>query len=139
MLIKAFQVRIMDEPSSRHDVEYDSPLNRPSANTIAERADDAGESDEDGQSDHSRVHDDHEPDGSEYDDDDDESEEEDGEDEEPALKYERVGGAAQEFFENGKDSASALCVGKDSFVSSIVYETIATSSPLGRTTLLVLH
>ena len=126
-----------DGPSSRHDVEYDSHLNGPSNNATAARTDEAGESDNDNQSDHSRGHDDHHPNGSEYDDDDSESEEDDGEDEEPALKYERVGGAAQEFFENGKDSASALCVGKESFVSSIVYETIATSAPLGRTTLIV--
>ena len=133
MLIKTFQVRIAEEPSSRHDVEYDSPLNGSNANTTAGRTDEAGESDEDGESDHSPGHDDHDSNGSEYDDDD--ESEEDGEDEEPALKYERVGGAAQEFFETGKDSASALCVGNDSFVSSVVYETIATSSPLGRTSL----
>jgi len=41
--------------------------------------------------------------------------------------------AVQEFFETGKDSASALCVGNDSFVSSIVLETIAASPPMYRT------
>ena len=128
-----FQVRIEDEHTSRHDVEYESPLNGPKPNTIAGCSDGAGENDEDAESDDSRSHDDHEPEGSEYDDDDDESEEEDGEDDEPALKYERMGGAAQEFFESGRDSASALCVGKDSFVSSVVPETIAASSPMYRT------
>ena len=137
MLIKALQVRIEEEPSSRHDVEYDSPLNGSNANTTAGRTNEDGESDEDDQSDHSPGHD---PNSSEYDEDDDDDEsEENGEDEEPALKYERVGGAAQEFFETGKDSASALCVGNDSFVSSVVYETIATSSPLGRTSFYWLH
>jgi len=139
-LITVFQVRIEDEHTSRHDVEYDSPLNGSKSNTTAGHADETGESDKDAQSGHSRSHDDHEPDGSEYDDDDDdESEEEDGGDEEPALKYERMGGAAQEFFETGKDSASALCVGKDSFVSSTVLETIAASPPIGRTRLIWHH
>ena len=46
------------------------------------------------------------------------------------LKSERMGGAAQEFFETGKDSASALCVGNDSFVSSTVLVTIAVSLPM---------
>jgi len=113
-------------------VDYDSPLNGSRSSTTAGHADEAGESDEDAQSGHSRSHDDHEPDGSEYDDDDDKSEEEDGEDEEPALKYERMGGGAQEFFETGKDSASALCIGKDAFVSSTVLETIAASPSIGR-------
>lgn len=135
LLIKVLQVRIEDEHTSRHDVEYDSPLNVTENNTTAGHTDEAGESGEDAQSDHSRGYHDHEPDGSEYDDEDGESEEEDGEDEEPALKYERMGGAAQEFFETGKDSASALCVGKDSFVSSIVSETITLSPLLGRTVL----
>jgi hypothetical protein len=116
-LIKVFQVRTEDEHTSRHDVEYDSPLNGSRPNTTTGHTDEAGESDEGAQSDHSRSDDDDEPDGSEYEEDD-ESEEEDGGDEEPALKYERMGGAAQEFFETGKDSASSLCVGKDSFVST---------------------
>ena len=48
-------------------------------------------------------------------------------------KYERMGGAAQEFFETGKDSASALCVGNDSLVSSTVLGTIAASLPMHHT------
>jgi len=36
----------------------------------------------------------------------------------------------QEFFEIGKDSASALCVGNDFFVSSTVLEPIAASPPM---------
>ena len=130
MLIKAFQVRIEDEHISRHDVQYDSPSTDPRTNTTAGHTDEAGESDED-------SHDDQEPDGSEEDDEDDESVEEDGEAEEPALKYERVGGAAQEFFETGNDTASSLCVGKDSFVSSNVLEAIATSLPFRRTILIL--
>jgi len=128
-----FQVKIEDKHTSRHDVEYDSPLDGPKPNTTAGHTDEAGNNDEDAQSDDSRGHDDHEPDGSEYDEEEEESEEGDGEDEEPALKYERMGGAAQEFFETGKDSASALCVGNDSFVSSIVLETIAASLSVYRT------
>jgi hypothetical protein len=131
LLMTAFQVEIEVHHTSRHDVEYDSPLNVFRANTTAAHTDEAGKSDEDGHSDHSRG--DHEPGGSDYEDEDDESEEEDGGDEEPALKYERMGGAAQEFFETGKDSASALCVGVDSFVSDFLFGTIAASSPLGPT------
>ena len=132
-----FQVKIEDKHTSRHDVEYDSPLDGPKPNTTAGHTDEAGNNDEDAQSDDSRGHDDHEPDGSEYDEEEEESEEGDGEDEEPALKYERMGGAAQEFFETGNDSASSLCVGKDSFVSSNVLEAIATSLPFRRTILIL--
>ncbi len=127
------QVRKEDEHTSRHDVEHDGPLNGPRSNTTAGHSDEAGENDDDARSDDSHSQDNHEPDGSEYDDDDDGSEEGDGEDEEPALKYERMGGAAQEFFETGKDSASALCVGSDSFVSSTVLETITAPLPMYRT------
>ena len=133
-LIKVFQVSKEDEHTSRHDVEHDSALNGPRSNTTAGHSDGAGENDEDAQSDDSHSQDNHEPDGSEYDDDDDDgSEEGDGEDEEPALKYERMGGAAQEFFETGKDSASALCVGTDSFVSNTVLGAITASPPMYRT------
>ena len=125
------QVGKEDEYTSRHDVEHNGPLNDPRSNPTAGHSDEAGGNGDDAQSDDS---DNHEPDGSEYDDDDDGgSEEGDGEDEEPALKYERMGGAAQEFFETGKDSASALCVGNDSFVSSTVLGTIAASLPMCHT------
>jgi hypothetical protein len=106
-----------DEHTSRYNVELDSPSNGPRHNTTAGSADQAGEN---AQYNDSRSHDDHKPDGSKYGDDDDESEEGDGEDEEPALKYERMGGTAQEFFGTGKDSASALCIIKGTFVSGIV-------------------
>ena len=134
-LIKVFQVRKEDELTSRHDMEHDGPLNGPRSNTTAGHSDGAGQNDDDAQSDDSHSQDNHEPNGSEYDDDDDDdgSEEGDGEDEEPALKYERMGGAAQEFFETGKDSASALCVGTDSFVSNTVLDTITASTPMYRT------
>ena len=134
-LIKVFQVRKEGEHTSRHDVENDGPLNGPRSNTTAGHSDGAGENDKDAQSDDSHSQDNHEPDGSEYDDDDDSdgSEEGDGEDEEPALKYERMGGAAQEFFETGKDSASALCVGTDSFVSNTVLDIITAFPPMYRT------
>ena len=131
-LIKVSQVRKEDDYTSRHDVEHSGPLNGPRPNPTAGHSDEAGGNGDDIQSDDSHSQDNHEPDGSEYDDDDDDdgSEEGDGEDEEPALKYERMGGAAQEFFETGKDSASALCVGNDSFVSSTALGTIAASLPM---------
>jgi len=46
-LITVFQVRIEDEHTNRHDVEYDSPLNGSGSNTTAGYADETGESDED--------------------------------------------------------------------------------------------
>jgi len=66
-------VRIEDEHISRHDMEYDSLLNGPRTNRTAGNTDEAGESDEDGQSGRSRGHDDQEADGSEEDDEDGES------------------------------------------------------------------
>jgi hypothetical protein len=121
------QVKTENEYTSPHGVECDSPSNVSRANTTAGHTDEASESDEDDQSEHSRGHGDHEPGGGESDESEGENEDEHGEAEEPALKYERMGGAAQEFFETGKDSASALCVGRDSFVSGAVYETVVAS------------
>jgi len=80
--IKVFHVRIEDEHTGPHDVEHDSPLDVPKTNTTAGHTDKARENDAAAQSDDSHSHDDHEPDGSEYDDE--ASEEVDGEDEEPA-------------------------------------------------------
>ena len=64
-LVTVFQVRIEDE-HIRRDVKYDGSLNGSRSNATAGHTGEAGNSDEDAQSGHSRNHDEHEPDGSKY-------------------------------------------------------------------------